>query len=223
MYPIKKHLLLLLPLLFSWAAIITREKKSMELLDVFNLEYVSDPQISPTGGKVVYVRNFKDIMTDKNLSNIWIVNSDGSGNRPLTTGNHNDSYPRWAPDGKKIIFKSNKQDGKSKLYLMWMDTRQEMALTNTPHSPQGIRWSPDSRQLAFNMFVPEKNASPISMPDKPEGAQWNKVPSYIDEMNYRFDGEGYLKSGHDQLFTLSIMGGTPVQHTFDKFNHGTPD
>jgi len=186
------------------------------------MEYISDPQISPDGSQILYVRNFKDIMTDKNLSNIWIINSDGSRNRPLTTGNQNDSSPRWSPDGTKIVFKSNMDDERTKLYLMWMDTRQVVALTNTPQAPQGLTWSADSRYLAFSMFVPEKKESPIKLPAKPEGAQWNKPPTYIDEMTYRFDGQGYLKDGHDQIFTLSVDGGTPVQHTFSEMDHGTP-
>jgi len=55
--------------------------KEFTPLDVFNLEYASDPQISPDGTKIIYVRNFKDVMTDKNLSNLWITNFDGSQNR----------------------------------------------------------------------------------------------------------------------------------------------
>lgn len=76
-------------------------QSNLELIDIFNMEFVSDPQISPDGSKVIYVRNFKDVMIDKNLSNLWMVNFDGSNNRPLTTGNQNDSYPRWSHDGKK--------------------------------------------------------------------------------------------------------------------------
>ena len=56
-------------------------KSNLELIDIFNMEYVSDPQISPDGSRIIYVRNFKDVMTDKNLSNLWIVNFDGSNNR----------------------------------------------------------------------------------------------------------------------------------------------
>jgi hypothetical protein len=66
-------------------------------MGIFNFQYASDPQISPDGTKIVYVRRFADIMSDKRDSNLWIVNSDGSENRPLTTGNYSDESPQWSP------------------------------------------------------------------------------------------------------------------------------
>ncbi|MDF0716273.1 S9 family peptidase [Muricauda sp. 334s03] len=197
-------------------------QSNLELLDIFNMENVSDPQISPDGSKIIYVRNFKDVMTDKNLSNLWTINFDGTNNRPLTTGNHNDFAPRWSHDGSKIVFKSNMADDKMKLYLMWLDTKETMALTNTPKSPGSVSWSPDNTHVAFNMFVPKANKSIIKMPGKPEGAKWNEPPKYIDKMNYRGDGAGYYKGGNSQLFTLPISGGTPKQLTFSDFDHGGP-
>ena len=197
-------------------------QSNLELIDIFNMEFVSDPQISPDGTKIIYVRNFKDVMTDKNLSNLWIINFDGTNNRPITTGNHNDFYPRWSHDGEKIIFKSNMTDDKMKLYMMWLDTKEKVPLTNTPQSPGQISWSHNDKYLAFNMFVPKDHASIIKMPAKPEGAKWNTPPTYIDDMNYRGDGQGYLKSGNMQLFTLSTNGGSPRQLTFTDFDHGEP-
>ncbi len=221
-YP-KLRFLLFFPLLLlisSWG--FSQGKTNLELTDIFSLEYVSDPQISPDGSRVIYVRNFKDIMTDRNLSNLWIVNFDGSGNRPLTTGNQNDSHPRWSHKGDRIIFKSNKEDKKTKLYMMWMDTREIVPLTNTVESPQNISWSRDDRHLAFTMFVPNRSESLIQMPDKPEGAEWNVPPIYIDQLNYRGDGAGYLRQGNQQIFMLSTQGGTPRQLTFSEFDHGAP-
>ena len=47
-------------------------------MDVFGLEWATDPQVSPGGATVVYVRNFFDVMTDRRRTNLWIVAADGS-------------------------------------------------------------------------------------------------------------------------------------------------
>lgn len=214
---------LLILFLFASTQLLGQTKTNLELTDIFNMEYVSDPQISRDGSQILYVRNFKDIMTDKNLSNIWLANTDGSKNRPITTGNQNDLYPRWSNTSDKIIFKSNRQDERMKLFVMWMDSKEIAPLTNTPKAPGAVSWSPDDRYLAFTMFVPKANESIIKMPAKPEGAKWNTPPTYIDKLNYRGDGQGYIKGGNTQLFTLSIDGGTPKQVTATDFDHGAPE
>ncbi|MHA6278657.1 S9 family peptidase [Salinimicrobium sp. CAU 1759] len=203
-------------------AIASAQKTPIELTDFFDLEFVSDPQISPDGEKIIYVRNFKDIMTDSNYSNLWIINSDGTQNRPLTSGNQSDLYPRWSPDGEKIVFLSNMQDEKMKLFLMFMDSRETFPLTNTSQSPSNVSWSNSGDHLAFNMFVPKKQESIIELPAKPEGAKWNDAPVYIDELKYRGDGQGYLKSGNDQIFVVSTDGGTPRQLTSEDEDLGAP-
>ncbi len=217
-----KRILLILLLSIACNSTYGQEKSPMELLDIFDLEYISDPQVSPDGEKIVYVRNFKDVMTDRNYSNLWIINSDGSGNRPLTTGNQNDHSPRWSHDGSRIVFHSNMKEGQSKLYLMWVDTREVQTLLNPPRNASGVAWSPDDRYLAFRMFVPEKGPQLAKMPAKPEGATWSEGAKYIEDMNYRSDGRGYLKAGNNQLFVLPTDGGSPRQLTTRAFDHGAP-
>jgi acylaminoacyl-peptidase len=218
----KNFKLILLLFLIAFQSNYSQVKSQLELLDIFNMEYVSDPQISPDGKQIIYVRNFKDVMTDRNLSNLWIINSDGSKNHALTTGNQNDNSPVWSHDGTKVVYKSNKDDDKTKLYLMDVDTGKSYALTNTKYAPGSVVWSHDDEILAFNMFVPESKSSPVKLPGKPEGANWNAPPIYIDDMVYRRDGSGYVNPGHSQLFTLPIQGGTPRQLSFENFDHGAP-
>ena len=106
--------------------------------------------------------------------------------------------------------------------MYWLDSKSETALTNGEHAPNNISWSYDDQTLAFDMFVPEKNPSIITMPEKPKDAKWQNPPIYIDNMKYRSDGEGYLKPGHKQLFTLPIQGGTPKQLTFESYDSTNP-
>lgn len=194
-------------------------KPVLEPMDVFDIEYVSDPQISPDGQKIIYVRNFKDIMTDGNRSNLWMVNFDGSGNLPLTAGNRNDFSPRWSPDGKKLLYLSS-AGGSVQMYLRWLDSGAEAKLTNLTQSPGSVQWSPDGKWIAFTMDVPFDAKSPISMPRKPEGAKWADPPKYIDKMKYRADGGGYLKNEYSHIFLLSADGGHARQLTTGEYNHG---
>ena len=87
--------------------------------DVFNLEYASDPQISPDGKQVVYSRRSLDIMNDNTRSALWIINADGSEHRPLAEAPS--SLARWSPDGKKLIYISAEEDG-AQIYLRWMES-----------------------------------------------------------------------------------------------------
>ncbi len=197
-------------------------KSNLELTDIFDMEYVSDVQISPNGDKIIYVRTFMDIMSDKYYSNLWLINSDGTNNRQLTQGNNRDYAPVWSHDGSKIVFLSNQKDEKVKLYLMYLDTKETTTLTNTKNAPGNISWSADDNSLAFTMFVPAQKESLLKMPVKPEGAKWENPPVFIDELNYKADGRGFLKSGNTQIFTLTLDGGTPRQWTFSEHNYTSP-
>src|SRR5438477_5043615 len=84
--------------------------------DVFDLEWVSDPQISPDGRRVIYGRTGYDIMKDVKRSALWIASSDGSGARALLPPGRQASSPRWSPDGGRIVFVST-VDGKSELVV----------------------------------------------------------------------------------------------------------
>ena len=187
-------------------------------LDVFDLEVAADPQISPDGSRVVYVRRGSDIMTDRARTSLWILNHDGTGHRPLTDGTGNVSQPRWSPDGTRLLYVSS-EDGSAQLWIRWMDTGQTAELTNLTESPGGLSWSPDGRWIAMT-FAP--------MPPRPEGAQWAEPPRVISKLRYRADGAGYIEDGTTHIFVLPAEGGTPRQVTSGPFNHGgtpswTPD
>jgi len=219
----KKLTILLLTLTLN-ISILTAQSQTQTLnpIDVFDLEFASDPQVSPDGQKIIYQRNFKDIMTDANRSNLWVVNYDGSQHHPLTTGKQNDRSPRWTPDGQQCAYISSR-DGSSQIYLRWLSNGAEAKISNLTGSPSGLSWSPDGKWLAFTMFVPQSAKPLVALPSKPAGAKWNDVPKYIDKLKYRSDGAGYLKDGFRHVFLLSKDGGAARQLTNGDFNYsGTP-
>lgn len=191
----------------------------LEPLDIFRVQVASDPQISPDGKRIVYVRQSADISTDRRVSNLWIVNFDGSEHRPLTTGTYSDASPRWSPDGTRLAYVSDR-DGKPQLYVRWMDSGQSAKFTDLENSPSGISWSPDGKQIAFTALVPATPPKIATMPAAPDGAKWADPPKVYEDLIYRFNGPGYLKAAYSQVFVVSADGGAPRQLTAGNFPHG---
>ena len=75
--------------------------------DVFELEWADDPQVSPDGTQAVYVRRSNDIMADRTLSQVWLVNLDGSLHEPLLADGNSYRSPRWSPDGTRLAYMSS--------------------------------------------------------------------------------------------------------------------
>ncbi len=121
--------------------------------DIFQLEYAADPQISPDGAWIAYVRRWSDPMTDRRFSNIWLVRRDGTGNRPLTSGKYSEDSPTWSPDGARLAYVSNR-GGSAQIWVRWMDRGDALAITNGSQAPSAPSWSPDGTQLAFLQLVP---------------------------------------------------------------------
>jgi len=197
------------------------EARRLHSIDVFQLEYADDVQISPDGSHIVYVRVSHDIMTDRTRRNLWIVDVDGRNNRPLRSEARNFSQPRWSPDGTRIAYVSA-ADGSPQLYVRWMDSGQTALLTNLVEPPDSIAWSPDGKTIAFTQFVPLSKPPLARPPDKPEGAQWAPPVKVIDTVQYRADGAGYLESGFQHIFIVSAEGGTPRQLTDGEFDDNGP-
>jgi hypothetical protein len=88
----------------------------LRLLDLFDLEFASEPQIAPDGSRVIFVRNCSDIMKDQRRSTLWSVAYDGSDLRPVTAGIDNIFSPRWSRDGKQLLYAA-RRDGSVQIYV----------------------------------------------------------------------------------------------------------
>ena len=210
------HLVALASLL---AAPVAAQPTRLQPMDIFNLEYASNPEISPDGQWVAYVRQFFDVMSDRRYSNLWLVRTDGTDNRPITTGKFSDGSPRWSPDGKRLAYISNRE-GSPQIYVRWMDNGQTSVVTRVQEPPMGYAWSPDGASLAFIKLVPQAALTVGQLPPPPLGAQWAPPAKYTDNLVFRFDGIGEVPPGHTHVFVVSSDGGAARQVTSGGFSDG---
>lgn len=191
--------------------------------DLFDLQWASDPQISPDGTQIAYVRRANDIMTDRARSAIWLVDVRTGAQSPLVAGPGSHQSPRWSPDGKRLAYVSSAEGGAPQLFVRWMATGQAARITGLPDSPGALSWSPDGSRIAYLMRVPGEASKLGKAPDpKPEGADWAKPLEVITSVQYRTDESGYLKPGFDHIFVVSANGGAPRQLTFGQIDDGGP-
>ncbi len=196
--------------------------RPFERMDVFELEWVSNPQISPDGKRIVYVRNSMDVMTDGKSARLWLIDADGSDNIPLTGDDVDESSAAWSPDGSRIVFTSSTGNG-SEIFLYWVANGKSTRLTQLDRSPSGLSWSPDGRQIAFSMLVPEEPPVLVTAPDKPKDAEWAEPPRVTTRVMHERDGSGFIEPGYQHYFVISALGGTARQITSGDFQHrGTP-
>ncbi|WP_445263774.1 prolyl oligopeptidase family serine peptidase [Rhodohalobacter sp. 8-1] len=210
-------ILISLPFLTS-----AQDKPAFSALDVFDLQWVEDPQISPDGDHIVYSRRGFDIMTDSRTSSLWIINSDGSGHRKLTSRSEGEGNAIWSPDGDRLAFSSSDEEHGSEIFIHWLESGVTARVTQLENGPGGMAWSPDGSQLAFTMKVEESNPVLVTGPEKPDGAEWAPSPRVTTRLNYEQDGSGYISPGYRHIFTVSADGGAVQQVTSGDFNHGTP-
>ena len=177
-------------------------------IDIFALQVAADPQISPDGRTVAYVRRQGDIMTDKEKGAIWLVDTATGAQHPLVA---DASQPRWSPDGRRLAYVAADAKGNAQLFVRWLADDATIRVTVLPDGPQSITWSPDGKTIAYVMRVPGEAMKLGKAPDKPEGADWAKPLEVIDRVDYRNDGGGYVQPGYDHIFLVSADGGPPRQ------------
>jgi dipeptidyl aminopeptidase/acylaminoacyl peptidase len=191
----------------------------LDLEMYWEMQSVSNPQISPDGRQVVYTRTRTDKRTDRRSSEIWIMNADGSRKRFLTEG----SSPLWSPDGMRIAFTASGEPRGSQIFIRWMDDEGATSqITRLDESPSSITWSPDGTRIAFNARVPDRQSWNIGMPSPPPGATWTAAPKVVERANYRRDGMGYVDGYYTHIFVVSADGGAVRQLTDGDWNHSSP-
>ena len=218
--PAVQRYFLTLSLLFAMTIAAQTEDKLavFDPMDVFELEWATDPRVSPDGGTIVYVRKSNDIMKDRERSNLWQITLDKQDHRPLYSGIKSARSPRWSPDGTKLAFISN-DTGSQQIHVRWMDNGETAVITQLQKSPSNLTWSPDGKWLAFTMNVKASSEPIAKSRAQPEGAEWAKKPITVTSTQYQYDGRGIVEPAFRHVFIVPADGGSARQLTGGNFNH----
>ncbi len=153
----------------AWVAPALAQPRAMTLEDLFALKRVAAPAISPDGQMIVYAVGEVDLGNNHITTGLWIAATDGkTPPRCLTQPppGKRDTNPRWSPDGKTILFESNRS-GSSQLWVISPQGGEPRAITAISTGASDPVWSPDGKHIAFVSAVyPEWSTLPFAESDR---------------------------------------------------------
>ena len=185
--------------------------------DLTRIHYVQDPQISPDGQCIAFVKVTPDALEKTYKRNIWLYSLAGGEAFQLTRGDK-DSWPRWSSDGRQLAFVSAR-GGKPQIYLLPTDGGEARALTDMANGAHSPDWSPDGQQIVFlaSMSAEERvqedaEETPPPEPkdkleskhrqerkDEEEKNRWDPRPMW--RIPYRRGG-AYVDERYDQVYVI---------------------
>lgn len=131
---------------------VAAQKRNITEKDLFNFNWIGDPQISPDGSRVAFVRVTVNDKKDGYNTAIWTVLL-GTGETHQLTSGPRDSSPRWSPDGKYLVFvRVTEKDGRPdvpQLFMLPMSGGDSFQFTSIIRGATQPQWSPDGKTIAF--------------------------------------------------------------------------
>ena len=202
--------------------LLAQETPSDTLLTVghyFDLESLSDPQISPDASQIVYARRWVNTLEDRYETTLWIMHADGTHDRVFAKG----GSPEWSPDGTRIAYLADGEPKGKQIFVRWVEGDPGATqLTRAPADADiaDIKWAPDGRSIGFTMFVAKPAAWQIDMPKPPDSAKWTKAPRIVQTLHFRQDRVGFTEDGDRHLYVVEVDGGPPRQITHGDWDVG---
>jgi len=219
-------------------------KRPITETDLFKFVWVADPQISPDGRRVVFVRVTVNEKKNGYDTALWIVPTDGSEPPRSFTSGPSDSSPRWSPDGSRIAFsRSAMKDGHGEppqIYLISTQGGEAVALTEVPQGAGSPAWSPDGKSIAFTSSANDKDLQKWKGDKEKAKDEKGKDEKKVEEERqsdvrvitravYRFNGGGYGDLTHpSHLWTVPVPAAgflklpEPKRLTSGEFDQGNP-
>jgi len=180
--------------------------------DFLDLIGVEDPQISPDGRSIVYVRSCYNLDANRTERSLWRIRK--SGAESFTQGIA-DRAPRWSTDGTKIAFLRTNEDKETHLLVMSADGGEPRVLAGPFTRIGAPEWSPDCSRLAFAAAIEMEADKTTVAFDELSGAR------HIVALPYKHDSIGLFDGKRMQIHVVGLDGEVTVVAR-GAFDAGTP-
>jgi len=176
--------------------------------DLLNQVVIQGLAVAPDGESVVYVR--RTVEDNKYARRLWRVPFKGGRPDQLTSAKSNDTRPRFSPDGRTLLFTSDRS-GKPQVWVMALQGGEPRQLTDLPNGAGGAEWSPDGKRVLLLAGSGEKRFL-VGKTDDPIARQ-------IRDYTWKIDGGGY-RDEFTSVWITDLESGKPARITAPAYDVG---
>ncbi len=179
-----------------------------DVRDLIAFERLSDPQVSPDGRSIVFTISSLDTEANRRRTDIWMVQSDGTKLRRLTSDPAADTNAAWSPDGGTVYFLSTRS-GSSQVWKLPLGGGEAQQVTAQPVDVESFVLSPDGTRLAISMQV-YPGTSPADTKKKQDEIAKNKATGRTYEQLFFRHWDTWADGRRSHVFVVPVAGGEPV-------------
>lgn len=180
--------------------------------DLIAMDRLSEPVVSPDGTTIVFMQSSLDLDANRRRSDLWLVKTDGSGLRQLTTDPASDSSPVWHPDGTAVFFSSSRS-GSSQVWRLDLASGAQTQVTSLPLDVNAFALSPDGTRLIVALDVFVDCATLECTKQRLEEKEKSKATGQIYDRLFVRHWDTWSDGRRSHLFVIPVAGGTPVDVT----------
>ncbi len=198
------------------------DQRRLQAEDLYRLERISEPKISPDGRHVVFVMHTIDRESEQERTSLWVVPTERGPARRFTWGDGRDSSPRWSSGGDRIAFLSDRAGKGMALYIVPFGGGEARPIDGPEGSIRAITWSPDGRRLACLVRPPDSEEKSTGANGKADAPKKTRTDRHITRMLYKSDGEGYVPQKRWHIWSIDAKSGRYKSVTDGDFDAGPP-
>lgn len=130
---------------------------------------VGGVQVSPDGKRVLYSVSYYSVKQDKSNSDLFMMNTDGTGKYQITDTEFREVAAKWFKGGEKIAYLSSKS-GSMQLWIMDADGSDKERVTDVEGGISDFAFSPDETKLLYVADVKYGQRTVDLHPDLPKSS-----------------------------------------------------